>query len=164
MREALWVFGVVMMVGVCGAQTLPTTEGETLTGQKVVVSQAVKGHTAVLIAGFSKDAGDATNDWSKAVHGDAALKSVAVYGLVMLEKAPGFVRPIIKNGMRKGKSAAEQEECVVLTTDEAQWRSYFGVTNDKDAWVVLIDAGGRVVWHGHGAAGGLEPLLRQALK
>jgi hypothetical protein len=38
------------------------------------------------------------------------------------------------------------------------------VNNDKEPWVVLIDASGRVVWHGHGAAAGLEALLRQALR
>jgi hypothetical protein len=160
----LVVFGAALFVGVCAAQTLPATEGETLGGHKVVVAQAVRGHAAVLIAGFSKDSGDASAAWAKAVHGDAVLKGAEVYQLVMLERAPGFVRPIIKSGMRKGLSAAEQEECVILTADEQLWRSYFGVNNDKEPWVVLIDASGRVVWHGHGAAAGLEALLRQALR
>lgn len=164
MRLAEFVFGIGIVVGVCGAQSLPATEGETLGGHKVSVAQAVHGHAAVLIAGFSKDAGDATSEWAKAVQGDAALKAVKVYQLVMLEQAPGFVRPMIKSGMRKGMSASEQEECVILTSEEEQWRSYFGVKNDKEAWVVLIDASGQVLWHGHGAARVLEPLLRQALR
>ena len=53
---------------------------------------------------------------------------------------------------------------MILTADEQQWRSYFGVNDDKEPWVVMMDAGGRVVWHGHGAAAGLEPLLRRGLK
>lgn len=163
-RESLWILIAAFQVGVCGAQTLPATEGETLGGHKVTVAQAVRGHAAVLIAGFSKDAGAGSAAWAKAVHGDAALKSVEIFQLVMLEKAPGFVRPMIKNGMRKGMSEAELEECVILTSDEQQWRSYFGVNNDKEPWVALIDAGGRVVWHGHGAAQVLEPLLRQAFR
>jgi hypothetical protein len=164
MRQAVFVFGAMVLMGSCAAQTLPATEGETLGGHKVVVAQAIRGHAAVLIAGFSKDAGDASAAWSKAVHSDPALKSAQVNQLVMLERAPGFVRPMIKSGMRKGMSAAEQEECVILTQDEQLWRSYFGVTDDKEPWVALVDASGRVVWHGHGAAGALEPLLRQALK
>lgn len=160
----LVIFGVALVMVACDAQTLPPTAGETLGGHKVVVAEAVRGQAAVLIAGFSKDAGDASSAWAKAVHGDAALKSAAVYQLVMLERAPGFVRPMIKSGMRRGMSAAEQEECVILTADEQQWRSYFGVNDDKEPWVVMMDAGGRVVWHGHGAAAGLEPLLRRGLK
>jgi hypothetical protein len=164
MRVALFVFGATLLMGSCAAQTLPSTEGETLGGHKVVVAKAIQGHAAILIAGFSKDAGDACGPWGKAVHGDPALKSAEVYQLVMLERAPSLIRPMIKSGMRKGLSAAEQEEYVILTQDEKLWRSYFGVDNDKEPWVVLIDAAGRVLWHGHGGAQFLEPLLKQALK
>jgi hypothetical protein len=163
-RIAGFVVAAAGLAGGCAAQLLPSTEGETLGGHRVVVAQAVRGHTTVLIAGFSKDAGDGSSAWSKAVHGDPALQGALVYQLVMLERAPSFIRPMIKSGMRKGMSAGEQEECVILTADEKLWRSYFGVDNDKEPWVSLIDAGGRVVWHGHGTARGLEPLLRQAVR
>ena len=132
-------------------------------GHKVVVAQAIRGHEAVLIAGFSKEAGDGCGAWSKAVHADPALRSAVFYQLVMLEEAPRIIRPMIRSGMRKGLSAAEQEQFVILTQDEKLWRNYFGVDNDKEPWVVLIDADGKVLWHGHGAAQYLEPLLRQAL-
>jgi hypothetical protein len=163
-RIAGFVVAAAGLAGGCDAQSLPSTEGETLGGHRVVVAQAVRGHTAVLIAGFSKDAGDGSSAWSKAVHGDPVLQGALVYQLVMLERAPSLIRPMIKSGMRKGMSAREQEECVILTADEKLWRSYFGVDNDKEPWVSLIDAGGRVVWHGHGTARGLEPLLRQAVR
>jgi len=164
MRLALFFLGAVVLVGSCGAQSLPATEGETLGGHKVQVAQAVQGHEAVLIAGFSKEAGDGCGAWAKAIHGDAALRSAAVYQLVMLEGAPRLLRPMIKSGMRKGLSEAEEEEFVILTQDDKLWRRYFGVDNEKDPWVVLLDATGRVVWHGHGAARDLEPLLKQALR
>jgi hypothetical protein len=82
----------------------------------------------------------------------------------MLGRAPGFIRGTIESGMRKGLSVPEQDQFVILTQDEPQWRNYFGVTMDKDAWVVLIDPAGRILWHGHGAAANLEPLLKSALK
>jgi len=52
----------------------------------------------------------------------------------------------------------------MIAFERRQWRIYFGVTTDKDAWVVLIDPAGRVFWHGHGTAANLEPLLKSALK
>lgn len=147
----------------CRAQTLPTTEGDTLSGHRVVLARAVSGKPAVLIASFSKDAGPGCGEWSKAVRADSSLAGVAVYEAAMLEQAPGFVRGMIKSSMRKGLSTAEQDNFLVFTQDEALWRSYFGVTSDKDPWVVLIDAAGQVRWHGHGAAANLEPLLKSAL-
>jgi hypothetical protein len=163
-RLAELVAGVALLMEACAAQSLPATEGETLGGHRVVVAQSIRGHLAVLIAGFSKDAGDACGAWGKTVHADPALKSVEVYQLVMLEEAPRILRPMIKSGMRKGLSAAEQEQFVILTQDEKLWRSYFGVNDDKEPWVVLIDAEGKVLWHGHGTAESLEPLLKGALR
>jgi hypothetical protein len=163
-RLALTGFGAALVIGICDGQSLPTTEGETLGGHRVVVAQAIRGHAAVLIAGFSKDSGDACGAWAKAVHDDSALRPAEVYQLVMLERAPSLLRPMIKSGMRKGLSAGELERFVILTQDEKLWRSYFGVNDDKEPWVVLIDAYGRVLWHGHGAARNLEPLLKQAMR
>ncbi len=51
----------------------------------------------------------------------------------------------------------------MLTQDEKLWQKYFDVSTDKDPYVVMIDAKGNIVWHGHGAAANLEPLLRSAL-
>lgn len=146
------------------AQTMPATAGETLSGHHIVLSQAVGGHQALLVASFSKDAGSSCGEWAKQARADAALAGVAVYELAMLGRAPGFIRGTIESGMRKGLPAPQQDQFVVLTQDEPQWRSYFGVTTDKDPWVVLIDSAGRVLWHGHGAPANLEPLLKDALK
>ena len=74
----------------------------------------------------------------------------------MLEEAPGFMRGMIKSGMRKGCPQREQDHSVVLTQDEKLWRSYFDVSDDKDPYVVLIDEAGKVLWHGHGAAASLN--------
>ena len=118
MRLSLFVFGAALLSGSCEAQSLPATDGETLGGHRVAVALAIRGHAAVLIAGFSKDGGDGSASWAKAVHADPALKSAEVYQLVMLEGAPSLIRPMIKSGIRKGMSTAEQEECIILTQDE----------------------------------------------
>lgn len=147
----------------CWSQALPTTAGETLSGKRIVLSDAVRGHTALLVVGFSKDAGTGCGEWVKAVRADSAMFGVLVYEVAELEGAPSFVRGVIKSGMRKGLSPAEQDNFVVLTQDEKQWRSFFAVTTDKDPYVVLLDPTGQVRWHGLGVASSLEPLLRPAL-
>jgi len=146
------------------AQNLPATTGETLSGHRIVLAQAVGGHPALLAACFSKDAGPSCDQWVKQARTDPALAGVTVFEVAMLGRAPGFIRGMIESGMRKGLTGAEQDQLVILTVDEPLWRSYFGVTTDKDPWVVLIDSGGRILWHGHGAAANLEPLLKSAFK
>jgi len=155
---------LALWAGAAGvAQTMPPTAAETLSGKRIVLAEAVRGHAAVLVAGFSKEAGPACDEWVKAASADPALAGSLVYQAVMLEQAPGFIRGLIKNSMRKGLSPAQQDRYAVLTQDEKLWRAYFGVAGDKDPYVVLVDASGEVRWHGHGAAHDLEPLLKAAL-
>ncbi len=142
---------------------MPATAGETLSGKKIVLSDAVRGHRTVLVAGFSHDGGIACGDWMKAIRGDAVLAGVEVYEIAMLQAAPGILRGMIKSGMRKGMPSAEQERSVVLTQDDKAWKKYFAVSNTQAPQVMLLDAAGNVLWRGHGAANAVEPELRNAV-
>lgn len=160
-----WALGAVFSSACAmgNAQTLPPTAGETLSGQSLVLAKALQGHAGVLIASFSKEAGTGADAWAKALRKDPALAAVPVFQAAMLERAPGFIRGMVKSGLRKQIPPSVQDHFVVLVQDERLWRSYFGVSTDKDPFVVLLDAGGRVLWHGHGDAQNLEPLLKGAL-
>ncbi len=158
------VLCVVATATMAAAQTMPQTAGTTLSGKAVTLAQAVRGQRVVLVAGFSRAGGSGTGAWVKAVEDDSALKGVAVWQVAMLAGAPGFVRGMIRNGMKRGLTAAEQERFVVLAEDEAAWRSYFGVAEDNVPYVMLLDAAGKVLWRGHGAAAAVEPALREAVK
>ena len=115
-RSAILSIAMVAVLP-CGAQTMPGTVGETLSGKRIVLVDETRGHSAVLIAGFSHEGGNGTGAWVKAVHGDGALEGIEVYQIAMLEGAPGFIRGTIKNGMRKGLNALEQDQFVVLTQE-----------------------------------------------
>ncbi len=159
---ALWVAFLTFCGASAWSQALPTTPGETLTGKRLILADVVRGHAAVIVVGFSREAGDGCGLWMRTLHGDPALANLPVYQIAVLEAAPVFIRSVIKSGMRKGVPAADQDQFLVFTQDEKLWRSYFGVTTDKDPYVVLLDAAGQVRWHGHGAGKDLEPLLRVA--
>jgi len=143
-------------------QVVPATPGETINGKPVVLAQALAGHPAILIMGFTKEAGNLCTYWARNLHSDPVLTGIPIYEAAMLAAAPGFVRGMIKSSIRKGLSPSEQESFVVLSKDEQAWKSYFGVTDDKVPYVVLLDAQGKIRWQGHGAAKDLEPQLRTA--
>ncbi|MDR3726292.1 MAG: hypothetical protein P4K86_04530 [Terracidiphilus sp.] len=165
-RAFVGLFIALMAAGILWGQSaaMPMTPGETIGGKRIVLAEAVSGHTSVLVMSFSRAAGNGSNAWARSVRADSAMAGVSVYQVAMLEKAPGLVRGVIRNGLRKGLTASEQDNYVILTQDEKLWRSYFSVTAEKDPYVELIDATGRVRWHGHGEAKDLEPLLKAALK
>jgi hypothetical protein len=135
-----------------------------LSGKPIVLADEVRGHPAVLVAGFSREGGNGTGAWVKSIHSDAALSGCTVYEIAEIAGAPSIIRGMIKSGMRKGVPPAEQNNFVVLTQDEKPWRAYFDVSDDQVPYVLLIDATGKVLWHGHGQATELEPQLRSALQ
>jgi hypothetical protein len=143
---------------------MPRTAGETLSGKDIVLADAVRGHIAVLVGGFSREGGAGTGDWIKSLHNDPAFAHALIFQVAEIAAAPSFIRGMIRNGMKKGLSPAQQDAFVVLTEDEDKWKTFFNVTSDKDPYVILIDAQGKILWHGHGAATNLEPLVRAALR
>ncbi len=162
-RRLVSVALVAVAAQVCRAQAMPSTAGETLSGQPIVLANAVRGHAAVLIAGFSREGGNGAGEWAKALRADPAFAQVAVYQIAEIAGAPRFVRGMIRSGIKKGVSPASQDHFVLLAEDEQRWRAYFGVSTENDAYVVLIDAQGKILWHGHGAAANLESSVKAAL-
>ncbi|HEY3625922.1 MAG TPA: hypothetical protein VGL00_06550 [Terracidiphilus sp.] len=146
------------------AQQMPETPGETLSGRHVVLAQEVRGHAAVLVAGFSREGGNGTAAWVKAIHADNALSAVPVYEIAQIAGAPSLIRGMIRSGMKKSVPEPEHDRFLVLTQDDKSWRAYFEVSDDRLPYVMMIDAQGDVLWRGHGAASDLEPKLRDALK
>lgn len=167
MRSTILRFLTVGAMGILAiaslAQSLPTTPGETLSGKHIVLADAVRGHTTILVAGFSHEGGMATGEWMKRIRADNAFAGVTLYQVAMLAGAPSFIRGIIRNGMKKGMSPADQDAFVVLTEDQKQWETCFSVSTDKDPYVMLMDSSGKILWHGHGPAADLEPQLKAAL-
>jgi hypothetical protein len=152
------------MAGINGfGQAMPNTAGETLSGKRIVLADEVRGHAVVLVAGFSREGGNGTGAWVKAIHADPALASVSVYEIAEIAGAPSLIRGMIKSGMKKNVPAAEQDSFVVLTEDPKPWRSYFDVGDDQIPYVMLIDPSGKILWHGHGSASELEAQLKGAL-
>jgi hypothetical protein len=146
------------------AQDLPRTAGETLSGRQIVLADAVRGHSAILVAGFSREGGNGTGPWVKAIKADSALAGIPVYEIAQIAGAPGLIRGMIRSSMKKSVPPAEHDTFVVLTQDEKPWRSAFDVGDDKVPYVMMMDAAGKVLWRGHGTAGDLEPQLRNAAK
>lgn len=166
--RALVVLAAVMLTAAgLGAQTAPAfpmTPGERLSGGSVVLAEATRGQTAVLVASFSRDSSTAATDWLRALHSDPDFAAAVPYQVVMLARAPGFVRSMIRSAMRRQTPPAWQATTVILTADEPQWRAWFGASNDREPWIVVLSPGGRILWRGHGNYAASAEALKAALR
>lgn len=55
-------------------------------------------HPAVLVAGFSREAGNDTGAWVTAILADNPLAGVPVYQIAQITRAPGMIRGIVRHG------------------------------------------------------------------
>lgn len=127
----------------CSAvESLPVTPAETLTGEKVSFPGALAGKPAVCVFGFSKEAGDRTKEWMARLSKD----DVNAWSIANLEAAPALVRGVIRSSMRKGTPQPLRARSLIMTKDEQAWKRALGASDDKLPVVVLLDAGGKIVW------------------
>jgi hypothetical protein len=143
---------VLFTAGTCAGQQIPGVKTKALDDSEVVLPKAGSRQVLVLVVGFSKKGGDVCGVWSRQIAaeygGDAG---VAYYSLPMLEEAPSFLRPMIEHGMKNGATAKELAHMAPVTAGEQQWKKVVGYAAADDAYLVVADAQGKLVWQGHGA-------------
>jgi hypothetical protein len=133
------------------AQSLPATEGVTLSGKPTTLARDVSGKPAVVVIGFSKASSSETAAWAKRLKGDAGLAGMAVYQVAVLEEVPKLVRGMVKSSIRGSVPVADQGTFVMLFHDEAQWKQLAHYGKADDAYVVVLDRSGTTRFTAAGA-------------
>lgn len=136
------VLAWLLLVIPLAANPLPQAAGESLTGQKVVLPDLLRGEPAVVIWSFSREAGELTAQWAAPL----ARDRVNVWSAAVIEAAPRLVRPMIRSSMRRSSPAPFHPRFLCITSGERQLRQALGVRNDKLPHVTLLDASGAIVW------------------
>jgi hypothetical protein len=146
-------------------ELLAMLKGETLSGEQVELPAADAGRKRVLVFSFSKAAGDDSRVWSQHLAKETGTDDpVHTFRVIMLESVPRLVRGMAVAGIRSGVPAADRNRTILVYKDEDSWKKRLAVTNDKYAYVILVDGKGRVGWIGSGPFTELSySHLREAL-
>ncbi len=128
------------------AQTLPTTEFETLAGGNLTLPAAAQGHAALLIAGFSHAASKPTTAWGKQLAPDCKAVGALCYNIAVLEAVPRFVRRMVIGGIRSGVAPEKRAQFLILLHDEDAWKKLCGFSDPDGAYLLLIARDGHIAW------------------
>jgi hypothetical protein len=132
--------------------TLPRIEGTTLNDQKVVLPDSSRYQAIVLILGFSHKSAEQTDGWGERLAKDyASQPAVGYFEVPVLQSAPGMVRPMILHGMRKGTPVAAQGHVLPVSQHEPELKKVSGYKEPDDAYAMVVNRDGRIMWQGHGA-------------
>jgi ATP10 protein len=132
------------------AQSVPTTTVDTLSGKKLSLPDAVRGHLSLFILGFSRNSSHPTSDWNKNLRAAfAADHNLQIYQVADIAGAPRLLRGIITSGMRKGVPPDQRDNFFVVTDDTA-WKQWASYSAPDDAYIVLVNQSGQPIWKTHG--------------
>ena len=128
-------------------QPLPELKGKFLTGRKAVLPGASSGRAALLLLGFSYDSRFAVEAWTKRFRDDFGTNpQVAFYEIPMIGGMARMGKWLIDGGMRRGTPKADHEHVITVYGGTGSWKEQLGVTDEKHAYLILLDPQGKIAW------------------
>jgi hypothetical protein len=126
---------------------MPPLRGEFLSGRKAVLPDAARGRVALVALGFSYGSRFAVEAWIARFRRDfGADSALTFFEVPVLGGLARAARPFIDGGMRRGTPQALHENVITVYGGASEWKSRAGFHEPDDAYLLLLDRAGRIVW------------------
>jgi hypothetical protein len=132
------------------AQVVPATVAKALDGSTATFPRN-DGKPLLLIVGFSHNSSKNFDQWNnrlKPIY--LADPAVAYYELMSFEDVPPSIMHMVLRRMRRKVPPDERSHFIPFYSGEKDWRHLVGYSVPKDAYVLVTDPAGRVLWQAHG--------------
>jgi len=150
----LLVLGVEACLPVVAHQArIPAVKSVSMAGDTVELPDALRGKVGVLVLGFSKGSQGQVTTWGRRLAAEwKDSASVVYYEMPMLAGVPRMLRGMVTRSMKSSIPERAQSRFVPITSDEDAWRALAHYSKGDDAYVLVVDGEGRVVWQTQGGA------------
>jgi hypothetical protein len=135
-----------------GQGRVPELHGTSFTNQPVHLPQDLKGRVGVLVIGFTQGSRDAVTAWAKRLATDYYdSPAVAYYNMPVTAGVPKFMRGYVTGKIKDSVSDRGKPHFVPITENETAWKTLTHYQQGDDAYVVVVDGEGKVLWQTHGS-------------
>lgn len=122
----------------------PDMEGRALDNKtERLLPAAAEGKPFFAVFIFSRGARDGLKDWATALLEREETKSFAVFQIPMLQRAPSFMRWMIRRDIRNDAPASVHHTFLLMTEGDEQWRERLRVRDDAYVHIAAVSADGR---------------------
>ena len=136
---------------VATAARIPEVHGTSLTNEAVNLPEGLHGRPGVLILGFSRGSRDAVADWGRRLAAEYRNSpAVMYYEMPVLASVPGMMRGFVIRSMKASVPQRVQARFVPITNQETSWRTLVHYGPADEAYLLVIDGEGNVVWQTQG--------------
>ncbi len=130
---------------------IPVTRGTSFAGSAVALPDDLRGKVGVLVLGFSKSSGDVCKGWGEHLATSySRSRDVVYYQLPELESVPKLFRGMVLGSMKSSVPQSDQAHFMPIFSDEVAWKSVARFGNPDDAYVLVVDGDGKVLWQTSG--------------
>jgi hypothetical protein len=132
---------------------IPATHATTLAGTAVVLPDAMKDKVSVVVVGFSHASQEQVGSWGRLLAADYSdSHAVGYFELAMLAGAPKMLRRMILKQMTSSVPYPERPHFLPVMEGEPAWRAVAHYNKPDDAYVLIVDGAGGVLWQTEGEA------------
>ena len=146
----------LLLGGVAESQVgarIPTVSGAVLSGERVVLPEALRGKVGVLVVGFSQNSRAEVTAWGKRLAVDYRDSGgVIYYEMPVLASVPRLVRGWVLGKIKGSVPARAQGRFLPVLDHEGEWKTVAGYGVADDAYVLVVDGNGVVRYRTEGAA------------
>ncbi|MBH38255.1 hypothetical protein CL658_04400 [bacterium] len=135
--------------------------GESLDGKALVFPDHFNLYDVTFVAyGFSRKSGDDFDSWLKPFQARyKADSNVFFISIPMIGKLPNWILKQMKKGMKKGIDVHLHAHQMVYSGNTKLYQDYYGFSNKKKGYFLLVNSEGTIVWQGQGKA--TDELLKE---
>jgi hypothetical protein len=124
---------------------LPSLPVETLSGHALQLPAAWPPEPVLLIAGFSRASHAPCRAWAQRWRREGPA-DLAVYQMAVIDDVPGWLRPMVARGIRKGVPEALHDRFLLVTERGEAWRKLAAYAEPDAAYLLLFDARHELRW------------------
>jgi len=132
---------------------VPATHGITFAGTAIALPDSLKGKVNIIVVGFSHASQEQIANWGRLIAADYGKSDeVSYFELAMLASAPKMLRNMIIRRMTSSVPFEERSHYLPVLEGEPAWHAVAHYDKPDDAYVLLVDNKGLVLWQTEGEA------------
>src|ERR1017187_6302787 len=132
---------------------IPTARGTTLTGKDMALPNSLNGKIGVLVVGFSRASGEPVANWGRLIEAQyGQSRGLTYFEIPMLAGTPKVLRGMVVKQMSSTVPGPERAHFVPLTEADKPWRAVAHYDKPDDAYVLVVNGGGALLWRTEGEA------------
>ena len=132
---------------------VPATHGTTLAENQITLPGALTGKLNILVVGFSHSSQERIANWGRLIAADYGKSDELNYfELAMLAATPKMLRNMLIRRMTSSVPFDERSHYLPVLEGEPAWRAVAHYDKPDDAYVLLVDNKGLVLWQTEGEA------------